>query len=289
MTGYGHGSIESRWGHFEVTLRSLNHRFCSININVPEFFEAFEIQIQELIKSHISRGRIEYRLNWEQSDGFESRPVINQKVVESYLASLKEVMERFQLDGNVSVDIVSRLPGIFTFERGMNPEIEEMWDPVAEVTVKALNGLIEMREREGGAMRTSITEMLEMIGEIQEKIEDLMPGRIERARKRMLERVEEVLKGKGIDEARMLMEITLLAEKWDISEELTRIRSHLSQFEGTINEKKNVGRRLHFLLQELQREVNTITSKAYDVEISHRAVEIKEIIEKIREQVENIE
>jgi uncharacterized protein (TIGR00255 family) len=171
----------------------------------------------------------------------------------------------------------------------MTPEIDEMWDPVSEATVKALNGLIEMRESEGRAMKTSIIEMLEMIGEIQDKIEDLMPGRVERARKRMLERVGEVLKGKGIDETRMLMEVTLLAEKWDISEELTRIRSHLSQFEETINEGKNVGRRLHFLLQELQREVNTITSKAYDVEISHRAVEIKEIIEKIREQVENIE
>jgi uncharacterized protein (TIGR00255 family) len=289
MTGYGHASNESPWGYFDVTVKSLNNRFCSINTHLPDLFESFEIKIQELIKGYINRGRIEYRLNWEPSEGFAPRPVINGMIVESYVENLKQIAEKYHLAGNVSLEMISHLPGIFSFEKGGTPPIEDMWSPISNTTVGALKYLVDMREREGEAIKLSIADMLKSIKKIQGTIEDLVPGRIEKAKKRVQERVEEVLKGKEVDETRVLMEVTLLADKWDISEELTRVKSHIIQLERAIDSDGTVGRRMSFLLQELLREVNTITSKAYDAEISHRAVGIKEIIEQIREQVENIE
>lgn len=289
MTGFGHGSVESSWGRFEVTIRSLNHRFCAINAHLPDLFELYELQIHELIKKHIRRGRIEYRLDWEPSEGFVAHPIVNRKVVEGYITSLKSIVEDYSIDGGIDIGVISRLPGVFSFEKGLPAEIDEMWRPVSEATDLAIEGLIRMRKREGEAMKAALAAMVGSIRTIQDEIEDLVPLRIDKARSRLQERIDDVLKGKEIDETRILLEITLLADKWDISEELARLRSHVIQFEKTINQDDSIGRRLTFLLQELLREVNTVTSKAYDVEISHRAVEIKEIIEQIREQVENIE
>jgi uncharacterized protein (TIGR00255 family) len=289
MTGFGHGSVESPWGQFEVTIRSLNHRFCAINAHLPDLFEPYELQIHDLIKKHVRRGRIEYRLDWEPAEGFEAHPIVNRRVLEGYIASLKSIVENYSIDGDIDIGVISRLPGVFSFEKGRPTQIEEMWTPVSEATDQAIEGLVRMREREGDAMKTVLAGLIGSIGTIQDEIEDQVPLRIEKARNRLQERIDDVLKGKEVDETRVLLEITLLADKWDISEELARLRSHMIQFEKTIDKEEAIGRRLTFLLQELLREVNTITSKAYDVEISHRAVEIKEIIEQIREQVENIE
>jgi uncharacterized protein (TIGR00255 family) len=289
MTGYGSCSVETELGRFEVTLKSLNHRFCSINIHVPDFFDAFELQIQDIIKNYINRGRVEYRLIWDYSGVLEPQPAVNEKVVETYLASLKEISDKYKLEGDIEISTISRLPGVFTFEKGVLPEQEKVWEPVSEITNTALGELMAMREKEGEAMKTSILEMLDQIERIQVAIEDLAPSRIDKARVRLQEKIEEILHGKGIDDERILMEVAILSEKWDISEELTRIRSHLAQFKKLLKTEEVLGRRLHFLLQELHREVNTVTSKANDVDISHLAVEGKEIIEQIREQAENIE
>jgi uncharacterized protein (TIGR00255 family) len=289
MTGYGHGSVESRWGVFDVTVKSLNHRFCSIVAHLPELFEPYEIRVQEVIKSYVSRGRIEYRLDWKPAEGVEPQPAVNSRIVESYLSSLRSIADKYHLEGCVDVQLISRLPGVFSLEKDGHSPPEEMWGPISEASEQALKGLVEMREREGRVIQTSIAEMLRSIENLRGVIEALGPERIDRARRRIRERVEEVLGRKELDETRMLMEVALLAERWDISEELLRIKSHISQFDKTIEGDGVSGRRLNFLLQELLREVNTISSKAYDVEISHRAVEIKEILEQIREQAENIE
>lgn len=289
MTGYGHGVINSPLGSIEVSIKSLNHRFFSINVHLPEIFEPFEIQINDLIKRQIERGRIECRLSWEPIDGLGPRPGVNGRVIEAYLSGLKEAGERYGLSGEIDIGIVSGLPGIFSFEKGKEPDRDLLWSAVSQAIEQALEGLIEMREREGEVIQRSIRGMLDQIGMIHRAIEELAPARIEKARRKTHDRLKELLAGKEIDETRVLMEVTLLADRLDISEELARILSHLIQFEKTIESGRNIGRRLHFLLQELLREVNTIASKAYDVEISHRAVEIKEIIEQLREQVENVE
>ncbi len=289
MTGFGSSSLDSSQGHFEVSVKSLNHRFCSINTCLPDPLEPFDIQIQELIKNRIRRGRIEYKLMWQPTEGTGVQPGVNLKAVEAYVSGLRKIADRFYLKGGINAEILSGLPGVFSFERRDEPDVEKMWKPISEVTLEALARLIEMREREGDAMKGAIAGMIETVEAIRVAIEALVPDRIERARARMKERVEDVLAGKDFDDVRILTEVAILADRWDISEELARLKSHLEQCVATIQADGSAGRRLHFLLQELQREANTITSKAYDVEISHRAVEIKEIVEQIREQVENIE
>jgi uncharacterized protein (TIGR00255 family) len=289
MTGYGHSSIDSPLGHFDVTIKSLNHRFCSIMTHLPESFHSLDLKIQQLIKRYLSRGRIEYWLLWSPSDGLKRRPELDLAMAEAYLSGLKNLSERFNLEGAIGIGMIASLPGIFNYEGEPVGDTDGMWDPVSRATVEALQGLIEMREREGSATKASIEKSLEAVSEIGSTIEDLVPERNDRARRRLETRFKEVLQGKEIDDSRIMMEATILVDRWDISEELDRFKSHVLQCESTIKSEGSVGRRLHFLLQELQREVNTITSKAYDVEISHRAVEIKEIIEQIREQVENIE
>ncbi len=289
MTGYGHCGTETDLGRFDVTLKSLNHRFCSISVHVPEFFDSLEPRIQEIIKSHISRGRVEYRLTWEPVGELEPKPAVNSNVVETYLTSLREISDKYGLGGEIDIETVSRLPSVFKFEKSVLPEPEKVWGTISEITNGALEELMAMRKKEGEAMKASVLEMLGRIEKIQGAIEELAPSRIEKARIRIQDRIEEVLNAKGAGDERIMIEVAALSEKWDISEELTRIRSHLAQFQKTIRTEEVMGRRLHFLLQELHREVNTVTSKANDAEISHLAVEVKEIIEQIREQAENIE
>jgi uncharacterized protein (TIGR00255 family) len=289
MTGYGHGKVDSPLGSFDVTIKSLNHRFCSINTHLPELFEHLDLQIHDLVRSHVRRGRIEFRLDWEPSGGLGPLPYVNNNVVEAYLAGLSELEESFELHAQDRIALISGLPGVFTMGKGTCPDTEAVWKPISDASEMALRELVASREREGDAMKTAIAGMLGNVEKVSREIEEFMPGRIERARKRIQDRVSEVLQGKDVNDARVLLEVSLLADRWDISEELTRVKAHIDQLKKTIENVGAIGRRLLFLLQELQREVNTITSKAYDVEISHRAVGIKEILEQIREQVENIE
>jgi uncharacterized protein (TIGR00255 family) len=289
MTGYGHGTAESPLGAFEVSIKSLNHRFCSINAHLPEVFEPLELRIQELIRSFVRRGRVEYRLDWTPSGGLTPLPEVCTDVAGAYLAGLGEIEERFGHPAEDRIGLISRLPGVFTQGKSPLPDPEAVWTPILEATGIALEELVRTRTREGADMKVAIAGMLDEIEKIGGEIEGLAPGRLERARQRIQDRVDEVLRGRNVDEGRVLLEVTLLADRWDISEEVTRMNAHVGQLRRTIDGDDDAGRRLLFLLQELQREVNTITSKANDAGISHRAVAIKEILEQIREHVENIE
>lgn len=288
MTGYGRD--RKIIGEYEITaeIRSVNSRYFEFSARIPRNYQYLEDKAKLLIKEKISRGKLEFSLTIFNVQGKDSAVTVNFPVVENYVRALRETGEKLGLADDLSLNSVFRMTDAFNIARTDEDE-EAVWAAVKEVTETALSNFLAMREAEGLKMKEDVLEKLSNIERLTEEICEYSPGNVENYRKKLFEKMSQILEDKQIDEQRILLEAGIYAEKTAVDEETVRLKSHFSQLRSMLEAAEPVGRKLDFLIQEINREVNTIGSKAQDLRITRAVVEAKSEIEKIREQVQNIE
>jgi uncharacterized protein (TIGR00255 family) len=287
MTGFGRGKKANDRLTITVEMKSVNHRFCEVTVRMPRQLLMFEDKIKKVVLQYVKRGRVEVFVNVEGEGLTKKKLQVDWQLLGDYYQILQEANERFALQDRVTLSQLFSLEGVTEIveEEAGNEEIEQL---LIDATHEAALQLKGMREAEGRALINDIREQLSFITECAFKIQRFAPEVSEQYRERMVKRVGEFLQG-TIDEARILTEVAIFAEKADINEELKRIHSHVEQFTAAIGSDAPIGRKLDFLVQELNREINTIGSKANDSRIALQVVEMKSALEKIKEQVQNIE
>lgn len=288
MTGFGRDLKHINGRDILVEIRSVNHRYYEFNAKVPRIYGYLEQKLKAFLNGKISRGKVEISLSMFNADATQEDIEVNIPIANGYINALRKANGQLQLNDDLSLSKIMRLPDIFTVKKVIEDE-EQVWDDVMPVAKVALEKFILMRETEGKKMKADFENRLEFIEGKVSEIEKLSPEVTQNYRKHLYDRLSEVLQDKNIDEQRILTEAAIFSEKTAVDEETVRLRSHISQFRQLIEMDEPVGRKLDFLIQEFNREVNTIGSKAQSIDITKIVVDLKSEIEKIREQVQNIE
>lgn len=271
-----------------VEIKSVNHRYYEFSSRVPRSCGYLDEKLKSFIQGKVSRGKIDVGVSI-QSDGVSDEKIeVNSEVAKGYITALRSANEELGLEDDLTLSRIMRLPDIFDVKK-IEEDEETVWNEVKSVAEKALERFIAMREAEGEKMREDILSRLDYITELVEKIEKKSPETTEKYRKKLFDKISEVLKDTNIDEQRILTEAAIFSEKTAVDEETVRLRSHINQCREMLSMNEAVGRKLDFLIQEFNREANTIGSKCQDIEITKVVVDLKSEIEKIREQVQNIE
>lgn len=290
MTGFGRAVQVFNGKSITVEIRSVNHRYYEISCRLPRAYSFAEEKLKALLKNGISRGKIEVSVlvqNTESSQPDE-KITINKEIVRAYVDALRGIKDKFALTDDLSLSAVMRLPDAFTVVKAEQDE-EQMWAELEATAKLALDSFVKMRETEGSRMKADISERLKTIESNVGFIESRSPKIVEDYRKRLYDRMCEVLESKAVDENRILLEAGIFSEKTAVDEETVRLRSHINQFREMLESGEPIGRKLDFLVQEMNRETNTIGSKVQDIEVTKVVVDQKSEIEKIREQIQNIE
>lgn len=289
MTGYGRGEVASAGIHLAIEVRSVNNRFMDIQVKAPRSFTALESRIRKSVQERCSRGRIDVFISRSGDREATGKLTADEKLAGEYVEVLHKLQERFGLRGEVDLAQVAGFPGLVSVTEDKE-DIEALWQALEGGLGQALDELGAMRAREGRAMVADMERRLDLIERLMADVQRLSPASVEQARKRMSESLARLLNEQP-DPVRLAQEIAILAERTDVTEELTRLNSHIRQYRVLISDAavEPVGRKLDFLLQEMGREANTIASKAMNSEIAHHVVDIKAELEKIREQAQNIE
>ena len=288
MTGYGRAELVREDLKASVEISSVNNRFCEIQFRLPKFLSSLESKLKETILSTITRGKISYTLNWEESLPIATYAKLNQEAADVYKNIMTQLKEKYDLSGDIKVDHFLSLPDLIKVEKE-EYDVDKAWEVVKEVTLTALEEFNSMRKSEGARLASDLKQRVNNLGETISEIEELTPLNVNNYRKKLTARISELLADVMVDMQRIEQEVALMAEKCDVTEECVRFKSHNQQFLSALEEGGPVGKRLTFLLQEMNREANTIGAKASDVRISQKVIFLKEEIEKIREQVQNIE
>jgi uncharacterized protein (TIGR00255 family) len=288
MTGYGMGRKVTSLGEVIAEARSINHRYLDISLRLPKKLLPFENRVKEMVKTHFSRGRfdISVELDTGGKDQFRLEP--NIEAAQMYVHALETLKSELNLKGEVTLDLVSRAKDVLTVKEE-EEDIDSLWEEVSGVLLSCLEALKSMRKSEGKNLALDLKERLERIAHLSGGVKRRSPSVLEGYRKRLSKRVSEMTGGLEVDAWRLHQEVAYLAERSDITEEVVRVESHLRQFGQLLGLDEAVGRKMDFLLQEINREVNTISAKGNDAVISQKVVEIKAELERIREQVQNIE
>jgi len=288
MTGYGRAERETALGKVFVETRSVNHRYCDINIKLPKRLASFETRIKELIRSQVSRGRIDVLLKIDSGEEEKVQLHVDLHLAEQYYRALQALKENLQLKDKITLSLLAGAKDLITAKEEVG-EIEPYWQEMIPILKKSFQEMDEMKRSEGEALCKDLRLRLENIHQHLGEIKHLFPLRLEAYQNRLHERIRSFLRDVEVDTNRFQQEVAFLAERADITEEIVRMESHLAQFVLLLEGDEPVGRKMDFLLQEIHREINTVSAKANDAEISQRVVEIKSELEKIREQVQNIE
>lgn len=288
MTGFGreHKVIDGR--EYLVEIRSVNSRYYEFTAKLPRQYMYLEEKLKTLLKEKISRGKVEVSLSVYNIKSKETAVTVNDLVVENYVTAMREAGEKFGLKDDLSLNSIFKMTDAFNVVRADVDE-EEIWLAVKETAEGALDKFVKMRETEGEKMKADILEKLSNIEAMIEKVCEYSPETVKAYRERLMAKMTEILENKQIDEQRILLEAGIFAEKIAVDEETVRLKSHFEQFRKMLDTEELVGRKLDFLVQELNRETNTIGSKAQDLRITRIVVDVKSEIEKIREQIQNIE
>jgi len=289
MTGYGRSEVGESENRFVIEVRSLNNRYLDIQLKSPRSLAALESRIRKHVQDKFSRGRFDIFISRSGEQEVSGRLAVNEARAGQFIESLKDLKKRYDLSGDINLSMVAGFPDIITVA-DTREDPEAVWQVLSSGLQDALDGLLKMRSEEGVALVHDVSARLETIDHLIERIQDKAPATVESARKRMTDTLGRLLNEQP-DPVRLAQEIAFLAERTDVTEELTRLRSHMNQFRTMLADSppEGVGRKLDFLIQEIGREVNTIASKAMDAEISLDVVHIKSELEKIREQIQNIE
>lgn len=288
MTGYGSAELERSGQRLTAEIRSVNHRFCEVSLRGPKVALAFEDQVRQLIQEQFSRGKFNLTITWVGAGDQGEVLKLNEPVAQRYVDLMSQLKERFALAGEIDVRTVAGLPDLFTWEHTAMSD-EESWTLVRDVVGKACANMILMKDREGAALVRDFDKRLTVIRQQLDKVSERAPLRPLEAKERMVARIRPLLDDVEMDPIRIAQEVALLADRLDCTEECVRLAAHLDQFRHLIDGNEFAGRKLNFLLQEMNREANTIGAKANDVEIGHAVIVMKEEIERIREQVQNVE
>lgn len=290
MTGFGRGAASGDGFAVGVEIKTVNNRYLDIHLRAPQELNAIEMDIRKRVKARLSRGRVDLNISLDRT-GSEATYQINQSVVSAYVDALREIQRQFNLSSDIDVTSIARLPGALSSPRDeLNQEIVSAIESAID---QALNSLDLMRAAEGGALAEEMRSRLAKIEAAIPTIESAAEGLIESYRQRLHKRIAELLAREGqtieVDTARLSQEVAYLADRSDITEELARLKSHVNQFREAIDAGAEVGKRLDFLLQEFNREANTVLSKSIEIPIKEAALAIKAEVEKLREQVQNVE
>ncbi len=288
MTGFGRGQYKTGEVEVSVEIRSVNHRYSDISIRMPRYLSFLEEKVREYIQHRIYRGRVDLFITYEILEQKMLEVRVDSQLARNYMSALSSLRESMGLKDDITLSFLASLPDVINKRQGELDE-EEVWNQICPALEQAVEVLVEMRRREGENLKMDVMTRLETIGRLVSEIEGRSRNVILEYRDKLEKRVGELSRGIELDSDRLYQEVVIFADRSNIAEEIVRLRSHISQTHNTLNGVGAVGRKLDFLVQEMNREINTIASKANDKDISSRVVDIKSEIEKIREQVQNIE
>jgi uncharacterized protein (TIGR00255 family) len=288
MTGYGRSDLQEDNKKIVVEIRGVNHRYNDFNIRVARCYSFLEDYLREYLQKHIHRGKISVSLNIDSTGEEDKLIMLNKSLAKSYINSLYQLRDEYGLIDDISACNVARYTDIFKVERVEDDE-EKLWETVKKSVDIALNDFLAMRVREGERLKKDILSISDYIEKAVSEIEERSPKVVDEYRAKIESRIREFLADSSIDENRLLTEVAIFADKLNTNEEIVRLKSHIKELDKILLSDNPVGRRLDFLIQEMNREINTIGSKANDLYISKRVVIVKAEIEKMREQIQNIE
>lgn len=288
MTGYGRAVETVNGREFTVEIRSVNNRYLDCTVKMPRIFSFAEDAVKQLVKSEVSRGKVDVFISVNAEAASDVQVTLNKPVVEGYLNAMRQMVQEYGVKDDISVTALARMPEVFLVEKPQSDE-EQMKADLLGVVRKALVNYNHMREVEGAALETDLRNRAATILNLVSQVEQASPQTVADYRRRLEEKMHEVLENKSIDESRILTEAAIFADKIAVDEETVRLRSHLEQMDTMLTNGGGVGRKLDFLLQEMNREANTTGSKCTDVKVARIVVDIKAELEKIREQTQNLE
>lgn len=288
MTGFGRCEISDENRKIAIEMKSVNHRYFDVSIKMPKKLNFFDAAIRNVLKKYVERGKIDIFITYE--DRTENKVCLkyNEELAKEYLFYFEKMKNDYNLDSDVNVSTLSRCPEVLTMEEQTLDE-QELWNLIEQALKAASEKFVESRIKEGAALRENILERLNTMLLHVDYIEERSPQLIQEYRQKIEEKVKGLLENVQIDESRLLTEVVLFADKICVDEEIVRLRSHIVNMKDTLTAGGSIGRKLDFIAQEMNREANTILSKTNDLEISNRGIELKTDIEKVREQIQNIE
>ena len=287
MTGFGKSSLINEQREYQMEIKSVNHRYLDISVKMPRQLSYLEETIKKEISSKVKRGKIEVYITFQDKSQDGKKIILNKELAKAYIEQLKELAIETEISTEINVLEIANLPDVFSVQA--NQEDEKIKQEIIELTDEAVNKLIEMRSFEGARIAEDLQQRINGIKEEIIKISSISTGLIQDYIVKLEKRVKDLFKSGEIDENRLAQEVVIYADKCSIEEELTRLRSHIMQFKNLLETKDSIGKKLDFLVQEMNRETNTIASKSVKLEITDLAIEIKTIMEDIREQIQNIE
>ena len=287
MTGYGKSSLSINSREYQVEIKTVNHKYIDTNIRIPRVISYLEEDIRKEICSKIKRGKVDISINFENysKDGNDIR--INTELAKMYIQNLKQLAEEENISANIEVTDISKMPDVLVIKSNLDEE--QIKQEMLQAVNEAISQLIVMRENEGKKISDDIINKITEISRQIDEIFSLSTGLIDEYVVKLEARIKEILKTEELDKSRLMQEVVIYADKCSVEEEITRMRSHILQLKNLINSNEPVGKKMDFLIQEMNRETNTIGSKANNLEITNRVVNIKTILEDIREQIQNIE
>lgn len=288
MTGFGRCEIAENNRKFTVEMKSVNHRYLDVNIKMPKKLNYFESAIRAELKRYISRGKVDIFITYEDYTEDNASIRYNRELAAEYMKYLRLMQEEFGLDDDIRVSTLSRYPDVFTMEEQTIDE-EELWKELQRAIRGAAEGFVQTRIEEGEHLRDDLLDKLDGMLKMVDFISERSPQIVQEYRRKLEDKVRELLGDAQADENRLLTEVTIFADKVCVDEELVRLRSHIESTQKTLQEGGSIGRKLDFIAQEMNREANTTLSKSGDLEITNCAIELKTEIEKVREQIQNIE
>ena len=288
MTGFGRCEIQQDSKKFTVELKSVNHRYLDVNIRMPKKLNFFETSIRTLLKSYANRGKVDIFITYEDLSQAQSSVKYNPLIAAEYMKYFKQMEEEFGLENDINVSALARFPEVLTMEEQVEDE-EELWNGLKKALEGAFAQFVETRITEGENLKKDILAKLTFLEQEVSAVEERSPQIVAEYRQKLEEKVAELLADTQLEENRLAAEVILYADKICTDEEVVRLKSHIQHMRATLEEKEGIGRKLDFIAQEMNREANTILSKANDIEVSNHAISLKTEIEKIREQIQNIE
>ena len=287
MTGYGKSSLSIDTREYQVEIKSVNHKYIDTNIKMPRIISYLEEDIRKIITSKLKRGKIDIFISFENYSKDGNNIQINSNLAKMYIQNLKKLAEEESISANIEVTEITKLPDILTIKS--NIDENQIKSELLQTVEEAINNLINMRQSEGERISRDILSKISQIEEKKQDIFMLSTGLIDEYVVKLEARIKEILKTEEVDKSRLMQEVVIYADKCSVEEEITRLTSHIEQLRNLINSNEPNGKKMDFIIQEMNRETNTIGSKANNLEITNRVVDIKTILEDIREQIQNIE
>lgn len=288
MTGYGRGSTTNSEYSITIDLKSVNHRFLELNFKLPKSYSFLEDKLRREISTKLSRGKIDVVISIERFTVNDSQISLNRPVVVSYLQAVDELKNEYQVNGEIDISTLVALPEVFVASQPHDDQ-EELSNLASLAINEAINAMIAMRQAEGENLKNDLLQKMTILQKMREQILVFAPSVVLSYKEKLTKRIQELAEGIEIDPNRIATEIAIFADKSDIHEELIRLDSHTVQFLNTLKSSEPVGRKLDFIIQEMNREINTIGSKANDLQVAQIVIDFKAELEKLREQVQNIE